>query len=319
MQRTLLLAAGTLALAGPAHALHPAPLVDAAWLDSQLGSDDLVVLDVRSAIDDGGDRESFEAARIPGSRYSSYTDAGWREDRDGVAGLMPAVDDLEALIGGLGIDNDDTVVVVSSGTGPTDFGSAARVYWTFKALGHDEVTILNGGFAGWEQQGFETASGTASDPDAVDFSATLQEQLLATTDEVEAAREADETTLVDARPPAFYRGETQSPAARVPGTIPGSVNLPHDGSLEARDGAYFLQPDSLKARIDELGLDQEAPTVAFCNTGHWAASGWFQLSEIGGLKNTTMYDGSMAAWTRDDDRPVQLADRGTVSVGELAE
>ncbi|MDZ7851120.1 MAG: sulfurtransferase [Halomonas sp.] len=317
MRSRLLIATAALAIAGPAHALHPSPLVDAEWLEGQLGSDDLVVLDVRSAIDDGGDRESFEAARIPSSRYSSYTDAGWRESRDGVAGLMPDVEDLETLIGGLGIDNDDTVVVVPAGTGPTDFGSAARIYWTFKALGHDEVTILNGGFTGWEQQGFEIASGSASDPETVDFSATLQEQLLATTEEVEAAREAGEQ-LVDARPPAFYRGENQSPAARVPGTIPASVNLPHDGSLEAREGAYYLQPDSLMARINELELDHDAPTVAFCNTGHWAASGWFQLSEIGGLDNVTMYDGSMAAWTRDDERPVQMADRGTVSVGELA-
>ncbi|WP_250148365.1 sulfurtransferase [Halomonas jincaotanensis] len=306
------------ALAGPAHALHPSPLVDAAWLEGQLGSDDLVVLDVRSAIDDGGNRESFEAARIPGSRYSSYTDAGWREERDGVAGLMPAGDDLEVLIGGQGIDNADTMVVVPAGTGPTDVGSAARIYWTFEALGHDEVTILNGGFAGWEQQGLEVARGPVEAPEAASFEGSLRESLLATTEEVATAREADEQ-LVDARPPAFYKGETQSPAARVPGTIPGSVNLPHDGSFEERDGAYYLQPDSLKARIDNLGLDHEAPTVAFCNTGHWAASGWFQLSEIGGLENVTMHDGSMAAWTRDDERPVQLADRGTVSVGELTE
>ncbi|TDO10579.1 MULTISPECIES: sulfurtransferase [Halomonas] len=318
MKRSLLLAAGTLALAGPVHAQHPAPLVEAAWLDQQLDSDNLVILDVRSAIDDGGDRASFEAAHIPGSRYSNYTDAGWREARHGVAGLMPGVDDLEALIGGLGIDNDDTVVVVPAGTGPTDFGSATRVYWTFKALGHDEVTILNGGFAGWEQQGFEVASGTPDAPEATDFSGSLQEQLLATTAEVEAALDAGEP-LVDARPPAFYRGEIKSPAARVPGTIPGSVNLPHDGSFAERDGAYYLQPDSLMARIDELDLDREAPAVVFCNTGHWAASGWFQLSEIGGLKNATMYDGSMAAWTRDDDHLVQLAERGIVSVGKLAE
>lgn len=316
MRSRLLVATATLAIAGPVHALHPSPLVDATWLEAQLGSDDLVVLDVRSAIDDGGDRASFEAARIPGSRYSSYTDAGWREARGGVVGLMPAVDDLETLIGGLGIDNDDTVVVVAAGTGPTDFGSAARVYWTFKALGHDEVTILNGGFAGWEQQGHDVVSGTANDPEAADFSAALQERLLATTEEVASAQVAGEP-LVDARPPAFYRGETQSPAARVPGTIPESVNLPHDGSLEGRDGAYYLQVESLKDRIDQLGLDRKAPTVAFCNTGHWAASGWFQLSELGGLENVTMYDGSMAAWTRDDERLVQLVERGTVSVGDL--
>ncbi|MFY0992068.1 sulfurtransferase [Halomonas sp. C05BenzN] len=318
MRSPLILAAGALAIAGPAHALHPSPLVEAEWLDEQLGSDGLVVLDVRSRIDDGGDRDTFEAARIPGSRYSNYTDAGWREGRDDVAGLLPDVADLEKLIGGLGIGNDDTVVIVPAGTGPTDFGSAARVYWTFKVLGHDEVTILNGGFSGWEQQGYEIASGPVGDTQAASFEGSLQESLLATTEEVEAARQAGEQ-LVDARPPAFFTGETQSPATRVPGTIPESANLPHDGALTERDGAYYLEPERLQANIDESELDRGAPTVAFCNTGHWAASGWFQLSEIGGFENATMYDGSMAEWTRDDARPMHLADRGLVTVGELAE
>lgn len=318
MRSRLIIAAGALAVAGQAHALHPSPLVEAKWLDEQLGTDGLVVLDVRSSIDDGGDRESFEAARIPGSRYSSYTDAGWREERDGVPGLMPDVADLEALIGDLGIGHDDTVVVVAGGTGPTDFGSAARVYWTLKALGHDEVTILNGGFAGWAQQGFEVTSGEPDAPEATDFTGTLQAHLLASTEEVEAAREGGEP-LVDARPNDFFTGETQSPATRAPGTIPDSVNLPHDGALVEREGAYYLDPERLNANIDALGLDREAPTVAFCNTGHWAASGWFQLSELGGLENTTMYDGSMAEWTRDDARPLQLADRGITTVGELAD
>lgn len=318
MRPQLMLAAGALAIAGPVHALHPSPLVEAEWLNEQFGSDGLVVLDVRSAIDDGGNRAAFEGARIPGSRYSSYTDAGWRENRGEVAGLMPNVADLEALIGDLGIDNDDTVVVVAGGTGPTDFGSAARIYWTFKALGHDEVTILNGGFAGWEAQGFDIASGTPDAHEAADFEGSLQAHLLATTDEVEAARQAGET-LVDARPPGFFTGETQSPATRAPGTIPDSLNLPHDDALVVRDGAYYLEPERLNANIDALGLDRQAPTVAFCNTGHWAASGWFQLSELGGLENATMYDGSMAEWTQDDARPMQLADRDIVSVGELVD
>ena len=318
MRSRLIIAAGALTVAGQAHALHPSPLVEAEWLSKQLESDDLLVLDVRSAIDDGGDRESFEAARIPGSRYSSYTDAGWRESRDGVAGLMPEVEALETLIGELGIDNDDTVVVAAAGTGPTDFGSAARVYWTFKALGHDEVTILNGGVAGWQAQGFEVASGAPEAIAATDFEGSLQDALLATTAEVEGARENDEA-LVDARPVDFYRGETQSPAVRAPGTIPGAVNLPHHDALVERDGAYYLDAEELQANVDELGLDPEAPAVAFCNTGHWAASGWFQLSEVGGLEDVSMYDGSMAEWTREDDRPLHLAERGIVSVGELVD
>jgi thiosulfate/3-mercaptopyruvate sulfurtransferase len=318
MRTPLILAAGALAMAGTAQAMHPAPLVEAEWLEEQLNNEDLVVLDVRSGIDDGGDRAAFEAARIPGSRYSNYAEEGWREERDGVVGLMPDADDLAQLIGGLGIANDDTVIVVPAGTGPTDFASATRVYWTFKALGHDEVAILNGGFAGWEQQGFETASGPIDPPEAATFSATLREELLATDEQVEASLQAGEQ-LVDARPEGFYIGTQQSPDVRVPGTIPDSVNLPHDGALVERDGAWYLEPERLTAAIDALELDREAPTVAFCNTGHWAASGWFQLSEVGGLDDVTMYDGSMAAWTRDESRPVHLAGRGVLTVGELVD
>jgi len=36
-------------------------------------------------------------------------------------------------------------VVVSSGKDVTDFGAAARVYWTLKVLGLKELSILNGG------------------------------------------------------------------------------------------------------------------------------------------------------------------------------
>jgi thiosulfate/3-mercaptopyruvate sulfurtransferase len=42
-------------------------------------------------------------------------------------------------------------------------------------------------------------------------------------------------------------------------------------------------------------------------------------SEVGGLDDVTMYDGSMAAWIRDDSRPVHLAGRGVLTVGELVD
>ena len=102
------------------------PLVDASWLESNLNRNNLVVLDVRSGIDNGGDRSSFQKAHIPGAIYSSYTGDGWRESRDGVTGLLPPVTSLERLIGGLGISNDNTVVIVPAGTGATDFGSVVE-------------------------------------------------------------------------------------------------------------------------------------------------------------------------------------------------
>lgn len=292
------------------------PLVDAQWLASNLERDDLVVLDVRSGIDGGGDRSSFQQAHIPGAVYSSYTDDGWRESRDGVAGLMPPVASLERLIGSLGIGNDDTVVIVPAGTGVTDFGSAARVYWTFRVLGHDAVTILNGGFAGWQAAGMDVASGEGERREMVQFDGELQEPLIATLEEVEEARNS-QAQLVDARPSDYFTGETKSPAAKAPGTIPGSRSLPHADFLGQTDQVWYLNADTISSKVNQAELDPSARTIAFCNTGHWAATDWFVLSELAGFQEVALYDGSMAEWSQDSSRPLQVAKKGLGKILDL--
>lgn len=293
-----------------AHAeTQPPALVDANWLNQNLGKDQLVVLDVRSGIDNGGDRSSFQQAHIPGSHYSSYTGDGWRESRDGVQGVLPPTASLERLIGSLGIGNENTVVIVPAGTGPTDFGSAARVYWTFRVLGHDRVTILNGGFAGWRAAGYEVASGAGADFELAKFEGALQPNLIATLEEVEEARES-QAQLVDARPSDYFRGETKSPAAKAPGTIPGAKNLPHHGFVGQQDEVWYLNADSISAQVNAVELDPNARTISFCNTGHWAATDWFVLSELAGFHEVALYDGSMSEWSQDSSRPIQVARKG---------
>lgn len=293
--------APAVALAGPA----VTPLVDTDWLQSHLGSDDLVVLDVRNAID-GSDRSDFERAHIPGAVYSSYTGDGWRVTEDGVPGKLPPVAELERLIGRLGIDNDDTVVVVPAGVGSTDFGSAARVYWTFKVLGHDDVAILDGGHRAWVQAGGALESGPAEVSTAA-FDADFRPRLLATTAEVEAALETDRQ-LVDARPAEQYEGDAKHPAARSAGTIPGAASL--EERLLVREGtAHFVDRERVLELVEVAGIRTDERIVTFCNTGHWAATAWFALSEVAGYEDVAMYDGSMTEWTQDESRPVELARR----------
>lgn len=301
----ILLLTSSLAVAGT----NPPPLVDANWLESNLSQDNLVVLDVRSGIDNGGDRSSFQKAHIPGSVYSSYTDDGWRESRDGVQGVLPPVKSVERLIGGLGIGNDDTVVVVPAGTGATDFGSAARVYWTFRVLGHDDVTVLNGGFAGWQAEGHEVANGEGSSRPVTRFEGSVNQDLLASVEEVEHASE-NQGQMVDARPEDFFRGETASPAAQAPGTIPGASNVPYEQFVSKQGKAWYLDSDNVDEIVSQSQLKAQSRTISFCNTGHWAATDWFVLSELAGFSDVALYDGSMSEWTQDSERPVQVAKRG---------
>ena len=116
-----------LVLAAPAAAADTQPLVSAAWLNGHLRDANLVVLDIRSAID-GSKPETFAQAHIPGAAHSDYDKAGWRVTRNNVPFMVPTTPELEKLIGDLGIDENSHVVVVPAGVNVLDFGSAARTY-----------------------------------------------------------------------------------------------------------------------------------------------------------------------------------------------
>ncbi|RDE10430.1 sulfurtransferase [Pelagibacterium lacus] len=275
------------------------PLVDANWLVQNAGADNLVIIDIRDNIE-GTDLGA--TPYVANSVVAPYSSFGWRTEVDGVPGMFPGEEQAIALIESLGIDNDDHVVILPWGTDSSEIGGATRVYWTFKYLGHEAVSILDGGWRQYDAAGGERVA-ELDQPEPSDFAVELQSHLLATTADVEAALE-NGVALVDGRPPEQFNGESKSGVVAKLGTIPGSVNLPHF-ELYSSEYARFAQPETVAALSEAIGLGADEENIAFCNTGHWATVAWFGLSEILGNKNTSMYDGSMAEWTAVDSRPVQ--------------
>lgn len=305
MRISLAIAAAAIALSAAlpvaAAALTDKPLIDAEWLKSSLGKEGLVVIDVRDAAKD--QPNPYVAAHVPGSVSAPYSAYGWRVAVDGVPAQLPPLADIEAKIAALGISNDTQVVIVPAGTDSSEFGAATRVYWTFKVLGHDAVTILDGGWRAWEAANGEKSSEVVA-PKPATFKANFRQELYATTADVEKARESGNVQLIDGRPQAQFEGKAKSPVVRVAGTIPGSINL-DQGKFYDKDKASFIGRSELQALSSEAGVKNDEDGIAFCNTGHWASIAWFGLSEIEGKKNVKLYDGSMAEWAADPARPVQ--------------
>ena len=273
------------------------PLVSADWLKQNLGTPNLFVLDIRSAIDGGG-AEAYAKGHIPGAVHSDYDKAGWRVTRDGVAFMLPTLAQLEKLIGELGIEEDKHVVVVPAGVHQTDFGSAARVYWTLRVAGLKRVSILDGGYAAWKAAGNPVET-KPNPPQPTIFTAELNKGMVVALAEVEKVSRSGGATLVDARAPAFFAGKEKGQAA-VYGHIPGAINV--DSAVFYDDAANRLKP---KAELAKLAAAIPAgDVVSYCNTGHWAATNWFVLHELRGRQNVRLYDGSMVEWAADDSRQV---------------
>ena len=66
---------------------------------------------------------------------------------------MPGVEHLVEVIENHGISNSHHVIISASGTGKYDAAETAAIYFTFKYLGHDKVSILDGGFKEWKKMG----------------------------------------------------------------------------------------------------------------------------------------------------------------------
>lgn len=317
--RRLLVALALASAAAAAVAQEAPPLVSAQWLMQQLGNPRIVVLDIRSAIDGGG-VEAYRAGHIPGAMHSDYDKAGWRVTRQGIPFMLPSEAELEKLIGEIGIDEDSHVVVIPAGVHATDFGSAARVYWTLKVAGHRAVSILDGGHAAWVAAAYPVERGH-NPPSPKIFTVKFDRSHLAVAADVEAAlgdasaarakvaslgvspasaAAGAGATLIDARPARFFDGKEKAPAAKAYGHIPGALNLDSAGFYDPKNNR--LRPKSELAAI--AASVPAGPVVSYCNTGHWAATNWFVLSELLGRKDVKLYDGSMVEWSADAGRPI---------------
>ena len=278
------------------------PLVDVEWLAGNLGNDDVVLIDLRNKID-GGSYETYLEGHIPSAIHSDYLKDGWRVGRDDVVGLLPDAAQFEALARKLGVSSGSHVVLVPAGVSSTDFGSAARAYWTFKVFGHDTVSILDGGFAAWKAAyPGKLESGAPVAPAPGNFTASFQPQGYVSTEDVKKIVAAEKgATLLDGRTTEQFLGDAKHPKAAASGRIPGATLL-------FQEMAYNTGANRLKS-VPELegiygGIDAELPIVSYCNTGHWAATNWFVLSEVLGRKDVRLYDGSMVEWTADGSNPL---------------
>ncbi len=273
------------------------PLVDTAWLAANKDKPGVVMLDIRGPME-------YRNAHIPGSVYTEYGGKrGWRVMKNGVMGMLPDTPYLEKLIGGLGIGNADHVVIVPGGYGASEMGIAARIYWTFKVLGHQNVSILDGGIIAWANKKLPLTRGEESPPKAKTFKARFNKNVLATAADVKKALKDGSAALIDSRSSDQFRGINKSGAVKRAGTLPGAKNVPGVW-MTRNNGGTFRAKETIKKLYDLAGAPTKGPVINFCNTGHWASLGWFVSSEILGNKKAKMYDGSLAEWSRDKSNPI---------------
>jgi thiosulfate/3-mercaptopyruvate sulfurtransferase len=262
------------------------PIVDRAWLREHPGA---VLADVRYYLDGRSGRAAYASGHLPGAVYVDMDTQLAAHGADPALGRHPLPDPaaFAADMGALGIGDDDAVVAYDDEGGVM----AARLVWMLRATGH-EAALLDGGLAAWDGP-LETD--TPSRPPA-SFAAREFSGVASIDDAADPAN-----VVVDARQRERFHGAPHPLDVRS-GHIPGARSLPCREHLTPE--GHLLAPDALRARLEQVGIDGEAPVVSYCGSGVTACHNLLVI-EHAGLGTGRLFPGSWSQWSRDPGRPVE--------------
>lgn len=280
--------------------MHSHPLVTPTDLERLLADPSTapVVLDIRWSGPGSADgRKEFQQGHVPGARFVDLEQVLAEPDAGGVGGRhpLPGPERFESGMRAVGVATDRPVVVYD------DWKSiaAARAWWLLRYFGHDEVWVLDGGWAAWRDAGLPVETGHSEGVELGEFVADAPR--LAVIDAQGAAQLATTGVLVDARPAGRFRGEGET-VDPVAGHIPGAQSLPAV-ELVSQDGT-FLPAADLRARFDAVGVGDQASAAAYCGSGVQACHVALAAAVAGISDDLGVYAGSWSDWITDPGRPV---------------
>ena len=282
----------------PVYALDiPSPLVETEWLGSNLSN--IVLLDVRKKFKD-------DTKRIAGATIVPWGKVRAKRTIKGVdlIKMLPEKKDFENLMQSVGVNNDSIVVITSESidSDTTFFGT--RLYWQLKYFGHENVALLQGGNAKWFKEKRSLSTKNPANKKG-NFKASKEDKtILATTADIEKALADKSITLIDARSEDMYLGLFNKSYVSGAGHISGAKSA--DGAIFLKHGKVktFHKSEKIKTALLAKGINPEANTIVYCNSGHLGSGLWFIEHELLGNKNASLYDGSMHEWTKDNAHSV---------------
>jgi thiosulfate/3-mercaptopyruvate sulfurtransferase len=271
------------------------PLIDAPTLARLLRREASgpAIIDVRWELGSPSQRAEYERAHIPGAAFVDLDTELAAPPGPGGRHPLPSAEAFQASMRAAGVSGGQPVVAYDAWSSM----AAARAWWLLRYFGHDDVAVLDGGFAAWVAAGGAVESGTAALREG-DFSARPGGMPLIRTRE--AAELARTGVLLDARAPERFRGEVE-PIDPVAGHIPLARNRPTIENISAE--GRFRPTAELRAEFEAAGVRDGVAVGAYCGSGVTAAHEVLALAAAG-FPAAALYAGSWSEWITDRDRPV---------------
>ncbi|MBE8724057.1 sulfurtransferase [Flavobacterium hungaricum] len=206
---------------------------------------------------------------------------------------LPAPEQFAKTLSSLGISTEDSIVVYDDKNG-SNF--AARFWWMLRAVGHEKIQVLNGGYQAAVQLNFPVTTGNETF-EKTEYPTQNWQLPLAGIDEVETARKSDQNIVIDVRDQNRFKGLTE-PLDLIAGHIPGAINVPLTENLD--QNGFFKPSEVLAEKYHSIIGDKKAENIiVHCGSGVTACHTLLAM-DYAGLPIPKLYPGSWSEWSRND-------------------
>jgi thiosulfate/3-mercaptopyruvate sulfurtransferase len=277
---------------------RPDALVSTEWLAAHLESPDVRIVDASFYLpaQKRDPKAEFAKQHIPGAVFFDIDEIA--DKSNPLPHMLPTPRQFAIQVAALGLGTGNKIVVYDT----TPMTGACRVWWMFRAMGHTDVAILDGGLPKWMAEGrpvTDAATAAREKPFTPRFTADLVRSI----EDVRSLLENGKEQVIDARAANRFRGEVPEarPGLRI-GHMPGAFNLPYTDLIDPKTGTMRPQAD-LKAAIAKSGIDPATKVTASCGSGVTACVVALGLY-LTGAPDAAIYDGSWTEWGGRQDTPI---------------